>query len=150
MPFEAASDVRVARLVGIESEMRLGYAALHQLLLPFLDRGGVASTPTATRIRAAFGLSEGAAPDPFMVALATLTLLANVAAERPLLCVIDDAQWIDDESATAVAFVARRLHAEAVGIVLAVREPSGRPTAFEGLKDLHVGALAAADARELC
>ena len=129
--------------------MELGFAGLHQLLLPHL--GAVATLPPPQRdaLSSAFGLLDREPPDRFLVALATLTLLAHTASERGLLCLVDDAQWLDRESAAVLAFVARRLHADAVAILVAVREPSDRPAGFAGLPDIQVEGLPAPEARQL-
>lgn len=146
---EAATDFRLARVVGVESEMALGFAALHQLLLPFL--GGVDRLPRPQRdaLESAFGLAAGSGPDPFLVGLSALTLVSKAAEERPLLCVIDDAQWLDHESVGAVSFVARRLQADRVGLLFGVREPSVSRVQLEGLPCVEVGGLAATDVHEL-
>jgi predicted ATPase len=129
----AAADMRVIRAAGVESEMELAFASLHLLCVPLLDRLLALPNPQRDAIEVAFGLREGAAPDRFMVGLAVLTLLSQVAEKRPLLCVVDDAQWLDRESGQVLAFVARRLLAEPVGLVFAAREPGdqfrggGRP-----------------------
>ena len=107
----AAPDLRVVRAVGVESEMELAFAALHQLCAPMLDRLGRLPDPQRDALRTAFGLAAGPAPDRFLVGLAVLSLLSEVAAERPLVCVVDDAQWLDRASAQALAFAARRLWA---------------------------------------
>src|SRR5215208_5389882 len=117
-----ASGFRVVRLAGVESEVELPFAALQQLCVPMLGHVDALPRPQQTALRVAFGLSLGDAPDRFVVALAALSLLAEVAAERPLLCVVDDAQWLDGESAQVLGFVARRLLAESVAIVFAVRD----------------------------
>ena len=119
----AAADMRVARAVGVESEMELAFASLHQLCAPLLDRLEGLPGPQRDALGIAFGLRAGAAPDRFLVGLAVLTLLSEVAEERPLLCVIDDAQWLDRASAQVLAFAARRLLAEPVGLIFAAREP---------------------------
>src|SRR5512132_2359433 len=103
-----ASAFRVARIGGVESEMELPFAGLHQLCAPMLERLGALPEPQQVALRVALGLSSGDAPDRFLVALAALTLLAEMAAERPLLCVVDDAQWLDGASAQVLGFVARR------------------------------------------
>src|SRR4029079_12417257 len=121
---DSGSDLRVARAVGVESEMELAYAALHQLCAPMLDRLEGLPAPQRDALRTVFGLTAGGAPDRFLVGLAALGLLSEVAEEQPLLCVVDDAQWLDRASAQALAFVARRLLAESVGLVFATREPS--------------------------
>src|SRR5215469_10694121 len=143
---EAAADMRVARAAGAESEMELAFAGVHQLCAPLLDRLEGLPGPQRDALRIAFGLREGAAPDRFMVGLAVLTLLAEVAEERPLLCVVDDAQWLDEASAQVLAFAARRLLAEPVGLVFAAREPGEQ---FRGLADLEVQGLPDQDARAL-
>src|SRR5262245_14215286 len=102
---EAAADMRVARAAGAESEMELAFAGVHQLCAPLLDRLEGLPGPQRDALRIAFGLGEGGAPDRFLVALAVLTLLAGVAEERPLVCVVDDAQWLDAASAGGRVFV---------------------------------------------
>ncbi|HET6869410.1 MAG TPA: AAA family ATPase, partial [Solirubrobacteraceae bacterium] len=143
---ESASDVRVARAAGVESEMELPFAALHQLCAPLLDRRARLPAPQRDALEITFGLTGGLVPDRFFVGLAVLSLLSEVAAERPLLCVVDDAQWLDRESAQALAFVARRLLAESVIVIFAAREPGEE---FQGLPELAVEGLRSADAREL-
>ena len=103
--------------------MELAFAALHQLCAPMLDRLGRLPAPQQAALQVAFGLSGGKAPDRFLVGLAALSLLSEVAEERPLLCAVDDAQWLDEASALALAFVARRLLAEPVAIVFVTRKP---------------------------
>ena len=107
--------------------MELAFAGLHQLCAPFVDRLERLPGPQRDALGTAFGLRDGDAPDRFLVGLAVLSLLSDVAEERPLVCVVDDAQWLDGASAQALAFVARRLGAESVGLVFAVREPPGEP-----------------------
>jgi DNA-binding CsgD family transcriptional regulator/tetratricopeptide (TPR) repeat protein len=143
---QEAADLRVARAVGIESEVELAFAALHQLCGPMLDRLDRLPGPQRAALRTAFGLEAGPPPDRFLVGLAVLSLLSEVAAERPLMCVVDDAQWLDRASAQALAFAARRLHAESVLAVFAAREPAPD---FHGLPELVVGGLREADARAL-
>ena len=126
----AAGDLRVLRLVGIESEMELGYAGLHQLVHPFEDELEALPTRQRDALRVAFGLEEGASVDRLLVSLGTLTLLSTVASRQPLLCVVDDAQWLDRESTDVLAFVARRLFADGVGLVIAVRDPDGEHLSF--------------------
>jgi DNA-binding CsgD family transcriptional regulator len=142
----AAADMRVARAVGVESEMELAFAGVHLLCAPLLDRLEDLPGPQRDALGVAFGLRAGGAPDRFLVALAVLTLLSEVAEERPLLCVVDDAQWLDRASAQVLAFAARRLLAEPVGLVFAAREPG---EAFRGLADLEVRGLPDKDARAL-
>jgi hypothetical protein len=145
---ESAADFRVARAAGVESEMELAFAALHQLCAPLLDRLERLPTPQRDALAAAFGLTAGASPDRFLVGLAVLRLLSEAARERPLLCVVDDAQWLDQASAQALAFVARRLDAESVALVLAVRE-LGEGAELAGLPELRAEGLPAAHARAL-
>ena len=142
----SASDMRVLRAVGVESEMELAFAALHQLCVPLLDRLDGLPGPQRDALATTFGLSAGAVPDRFFVGLAVLGLLSEAAEVRPLLCVIDDAQWLDRASAQALAFVARRMLAEPVVMLFAAREPSDL---FAGLPELVVEGLRAADARSL-
>ena len=143
---ESASDLRVARATGVESEMELAFASLHQLCAPLLDRLARLPGPQRQALEVVFGLSAGAAPDRFLVGLAVLSLLSEVADERPLLCVVDDAQWLDRASAVTLAFVARRLLAEPVGIVFAAREPGDE---LQHLPELEVHGLRDGDARAL-
>jgi DNA-binding CsgD family transcriptional regulator len=142
----SASDLTVVRAVGVESEMELAFASLHQLCGPMLDRLPALPAPQRQALEIVFGLSAGAATDRFLVGLAVLSLLAEVADERPLLCVIDDAQWLDQASALTLAFVARRLLAEPVGIVFAARE---RGEELQHVSELAVDGLRDGDARAL-
>jgi DNA-binding CsgD family transcriptional regulator/tetratricopeptide (TPR) repeat protein len=143
-----ASGCGIARAGGVEAEMELAYAGLQQLCAPFVDRVEHLPGPQRDAIGTAFGLRHGDAPDRFSVGLAALSLLSDVAEERPLVCVVDDVQWLDAASAQALAFVARRLGAESVGLVFAERDPSGERH-FEGLPGLAVGGLDDGDALEL-
>jgi DNA-binding CsgD family transcriptional regulator len=143
-----APDFRVARSVGVESEMELAFAGLHPVCAPMLTGLGELPEPQANALSVAFGLSPGDPPDRFLVALAVLSLLSDVAERRPLLCVIDDAQWLDRASAQVLGFVARRLLAERVALVFAVRQPHDPPQ-LAGLPELTVGGLSDADARAL-
>nr|WP_127505630.1 LuxR family transcriptional regulator [Actinoplanes solisilvae] len=146
----AARRMRVARVAGIESEMELPFAALHQLCGPLLDHLDRLPAPQRDALRTTFGLRAGVAPDPFFVGLAVLSLLAEAAAERPLLCVIDDAQWLDLASSQTLTFVARRLGAESILMLFAVREPAGDAVQhLRSLPGLPVGGLRDAEAREL-
>ena len=145
---EQASGCRVARAIGVQSEMELTFAGLHHLCAPLLDGLEALPAPQREALQVAFGLREGDPPDRFLVALAVLSLLAEVAEARPLVCVIDDAQWLDRSSALVLAFVARRLLAERVAVVFAVREPA-EEDALTGLPELRVEGLADADARSL-
>src|SRR3954469_16773772 len=145
---DRASGFRVAQVAGVESEMELPYAGLHQLCAPLLDRLDALPQPQQTALRVALGLAAGDPPDRFLVALAALGLMSATAEERPLFCVVDDFQWLDDATAQVVGFVARRLLAESVALVLAVREPSGEHR-LAGLPELPLRGLDDADARAL-
>jgi DNA-binding CsgD family transcriptional regulator len=134
-----ASECRVARATGVESEMELPFAGLHQLCAPFLDRLDRLPPPQRDALGIVFGLQEGNAPDPFFIGLAVLSLLSDVADERPLLCLVDDVQWLDQATARTLAFVARRLFADSVAIVFATRE-SDDP-ALRQLPDLRIVGL---------
>jgi hypothetical protein len=142
----SASDLTVVRAVGVESEMELAYASLHQLCAPLLDRLERLPAPQRQALEMVFGLSAGAAPDRFLVGLGVLSLLSDLGEERALLCVIDDAQWLDQASALTLAFVARRLLAEPVGIVFATREPSEE---LQHVPELEVHGVGNGDARAL-
>ena len=135
-----ASGCRVVRAAGVQSEMELAFAGLHQLCAPMLDHAESLPGPQREALRTAFGLSAGPPPDRFLVGLAVLGLLSETAAERPLVCVVDDQQWLDQASAQALGFAARRLAADPVGLVFAARVP-GEDVA--GLPELVVGGLAA-------
>ena len=143
---QSASELTVVRAVGVESEMELAFASLHQLCAPMLDRLGRIPGPQRQALETVFGLSPGAAPDRFLVGLAVLSLLSEAAEEHPLLWVVDDAQWLDHASALTLAFVARRLLAEPVGIVFAAREPGDE---LDHVSELEVGGLPDADAQAL-
>jgi DNA-binding CsgD family transcriptional regulator len=137
---ERAQGCRVARVAGIQSEMELAFAVLHQLCGPMLDRLERLPEPQRAALTTAFGLQAGPTPDRFLVGLGALGLLAETAAEQPLVCVIDDAQWVDQASAQALAFAARRLQAESVAMVFAARPASGDGE-LGGLPELAVGGL---------
>jgi DNA-binding CsgD family transcriptional regulator len=143
---ESAAGLRIAHVSGVESEMELAFAALHQLCAPMLGELDRLPGPQRAALEVAFGLRDGDPPDRFLVGLAVLSLLSAAAEQQPLLCVVDDAQWLDRASSQVLAFVARRLVAEPVGLLAAVREPGGD---FDGLPELPVGGLSADDAREL-
>jgi DNA-binding CsgD family transcriptional regulator len=145
---ERASECRVARVAGVESEMELAFAGVQQLCGPFLDRLGDLPDPQRVALTTAFGLASGDPPDQFLVGLAVLSLLAEVAEAEPLVCVVDDAQWLDRVSAQLLAFVARRLLAERVAVVFAVREPADDRD-LGGLDEIVVGGLNDGDARAL-
>ncbi len=143
---ESAPDLRSVRAAGVESEMELAFAGLHQLCGPMLDRLGRLPGPQRDALRIAFGLEAGPAPDRFLVGLAVLSLLSEVAGDQPLVCVVDDVQWLDRASVQILAFAARRLLAEAVLVIFAAREPGAD---LHGLPELMVEGLRHADAREL-
>jgi DNA-binding CsgD family transcriptional regulator len=142
----SASDMTVLRAVGVESEMELAYASLHQLCGPLLDRLARLPDPQREALEIVFGLRAGPPPDRFLVGLGVLSLLAEAGEECPLLCVVDDAQWLDEASALTLAFVARRLLAERVGMVFAARDRGG---ALEHLPGLELRGLRAGDAQAL-
>ncbi|HEX8104502.1 MAG TPA: AAA family ATPase [Solirubrobacteraceae bacterium] len=144
----AASGCRIARAAGVESEIELPFAGLHQICAPFLDRLDRLPAPQAEALGTAFGLRDGPPPDRFLIGLAVLGLLSDAAEDRTVVCVVDDAQWLDRASAQALAFVARRLQAERVALVFAVRDPSEEPE-LRGLPELVIGGLVAAEARAL-
>jgi DNA-binding CsgD family transcriptional regulator len=143
-----AFGCRVARAAGAQSEMELAFAGLHQLCAPMLNHLEGLPAPQRDALRTAFGLASDAPPDRFLVGLAVLSLLSNVAEDEPLLCLVDDAQWLDRSSAEALAFVARRLVAESVAMVFAVREPYDEQD-LTGLPELVVSGLGDDDARVL-
>ncbi len=144
----SASGCRIARSAGVESEMELPFAGLHQLCAPMLPQLAHLPGPQRDALGTAFGLSAGAAADRFLVGLAVLSLLSEVAEERPLVCMVDDAQWLDRASAQVLGFVARRLLAESVAMVFAVRDPS-EDQELGSLPVMVVGGLSDADARAL-
>ena len=141
-----APGCRVARAGGVQSEMELAFAVLHQLCAPMLDRLERLPAPQRDALRTAFGLSAGPAPDRFLIGLAVLGLLSEMAGDRPLVCIVDDEQWLDSASAQVLAFVARRLGAESLGLVFGARVPTGD---LAGLPELVIGGLRENDARAL-
>src|SRR5215472_10928596 len=145
---DSAADLRLSGAVGVESEISLEFAALHQLLVPFMSLLPALPAPQRDAMMIAFGLEEGPPPGLFLVGLAALTLLSRAAEEQPLLCVIDDGHWLDPESAHALGFVARRLYADRVGLIAAVGE-SAALRVFDQLPAITVGGLPDAEAREL-
>jgi DNA-binding CsgD family transcriptional regulator len=142
----SASDLRVLWAAGVESEMELAFASLQQLCLPLLDRLERLPDPQHEALSVVFGLRGGQPPNQFLVALAALNLLSDAAEERPLLCAVDDAQWLDDASTLAFAFVARRLLAEPITVLAVTRTPI---EAFRGLPELVVSGVGHDDARRL-
>jgi DNA-binding CsgD family transcriptional regulator len=145
---DRAAGCRVARAAGVESESELAYASLHQLCGPYLDRAAALPAPQRTALDITFGRQSGSRPDRFLLGLAVLSLLCCVAEEEPLVCVVDDAQWLDQASAQALEFVARRLGAEPVAMVFAVRDPEGEAR-LAGLPELVVQPLGGSDAAAL-
>jgi DNA-binding CsgD family transcriptional regulator len=143
---ELGDGFDVVRTAGVEGETELPYAALQQLVVPIFDLSAGLPDPQREALSVAFGLDPGHAPNPFLVGLAVLGLLSEAAADRPVLCVVDDAQWLDRASARALAFIARRLLAEKIGLLFAARE---RDETFTGLPELLVGPLGRRDARIL-
>jgi len=143
---ERASGCCLTRTAGVESEMELAFAGLHQLCAPFLDRLERLPGPQRDALSTAFNLRDGDTPDRFAVGLAVLSLLSEVAGERPLVCVVDDAHWLDRASAQALMFVARHLSAQSAAVVFAVREP-GEEQDLTGLAELAVRGLPDGDAR---
>lgn len=145
-----ASGFRAEYAAGVESETQFAFAGLHMLCAPLLDRADSLPDPQQAALGVAFGMHGGAAPDRFLVGLATLHLLAEVAEESPLLCLVEDAQWLDKASAQILAFVARRLEAERIVLVFALRDPTDRDVRpFDGLPDLRLDGLGQTDARVL-
>ena len=142
----ASQGCRVERAAGVQSEMELAFAGLHQLCAPILDRAERLAEPQRDALCTALGAAAGAPPDRFLVGLAVLSLLSEVAGEYPLICLIDDAQWLDQASAQALGFAARRLAADPVGLVFAARDPG---TELAGLPELDVAGLPEEDARAL-
>jgi DNA-binding CsgD family transcriptional regulator len=143
---ESAAELRIARVSGVESEMELAFAALQQVCAPMLDGLDHLPDPQRDALGVAFGLWAGEAPDRFVVGLAVLSLLSEAAVARPLLCIVDDAQWLDSASAQVLGFVARRLLGEPVALVFATREPGAE---LAGLPELALGGLGDSEAREL-
>ena len=145
----AAADMQVIQIDAVETEMELSFAALHQFLRPCLAGLDELPVPQRTALQLVFGMREGQAPERFLVALGTLGLLARYAARKPLLCLIDDAHCLDPESAEALAFVARRLDADSIAMIFAVREPGPRHGMLGGLPELPLAGLPVADAGAL-
>src|SRR5512133_3598151 len=145
---DRAAGFRVAQVSGVESEGELPFAGLHQLCAPYLDRLEGLPAPQQDAMRVALGLCSGAAPDHFLVGLAALTLLAEMAEAQPLLCLVDDLQWLDNATGHVLGFVARRLLAEPIALVFAIREPSDERE-VAGLPELALAGLGRDEARAL-
>jgi DNA-binding CsgD family transcriptional regulator len=146
---ESAADLLVLEMAAVESEAAMGFAAVHQLLRPLLPAIDRLPEPQQTALQVAFGMVGGPQPDPFLVGLAVLTLLSDAAEARPVLCVIDDAQWLDDESAHVIGIVARRLLADRVGMLIAVRDTTDHDPRLQGLPTLRLSGLPEQHALEL-
>jgi hypothetical protein len=144
-----ADGMQVTRVTGVESEMDLGYAGLHQVVAPFFGELERLPGPQRSGLSAAFGMASGSAPDRFLVGLAALTLITESAVKRPVLCVVDDAQWLDRVSLEVLGFVARRLQADPVGMIFAVRDGERQAGPLAGLAQLTVGPLPGDAAMEL-
>jgi DNA-binding CsgD family transcriptional regulator len=144
----SAPDLRVCGIAGVESEISMEFGGLHQLLVPCLPQLDELPPPQRGALRVAFGQEAGPPPERFLVGLATITLLSRVAEEQPLLCMIDDAHWLDTESAQVLGFVARRLCADRIGLIAAVGEPASQQV-FEQLPTITVDGLPDAEARKL-
>ena len=143
---EQAAGARMLQVTGLEAEAELPFAALHALMRPALDEIGALPGRQAEALRGAFGMAEAAVADRFLVGLGVLSLIAELAEDRPVLCLVDDAQWLDQASADALVFAARRLHAERAAVILAARdEPVG--VSLPGLPELRVGGLQPAGRR---
>ena len=145
---QRAAGCRVARVTGVEPEMEMTFAGLHQLCAPFLDRLGHLPDPQRDALRIAFNMQGGDVPDRFAVGMATLSLLSDLATERPIVCAVDDAQWLDQASAQALAFVTRHLAAAPAAVIFAVRSPADEQ-GLAGLPEFQLRGLADADARTL-
>ena len=143
-----ASGCRIAQIVGVESELEMPFAALHQLCRPILDSLAALPEPQGRALEVAFGLAPGSAPDRFVVGLAVLSLLSEVATKQPLVCLVDDAQWLDEASCHVLGFVGRRLLAEAVLLVFSIRE-TGDERLLSALPELTLEGLTNGDARAL-
>src|SRR6185437_6779961 len=143
-----AAECQVLHTAGVQAEMELPFAGLHQLCVPLLDRLDMLPVPQRQALGTAFGLTAGVAPDQLFVGLAVLSLLAEAGAERPLLCLVDDLQWLDHASVHALAITARRLFADSVGMVFATRERAPGAV-LVGLTELPVSGLPVGDARAL-
>jgi DNA-binding CsgD family transcriptional regulator len=146
---EHAADLQIVRTVAVQSEKTLGFAAVHQLLLPLLHLVDRLPEPQQRALGVAFGMVSGPPADPFLVGLAVLTLLSDAAEARPVLCAVDDAQWLDDESADILTFVARRLLADRIGLLFAIRETTEPVPRLQALPGLRIAGLPEQDAYAL-
>ena len=146
---DGGSGFRVVRIVGVESEMVFGYAAVHQLVLLLLDCVEGLPEPQRAALDGVLGTAQHDALDPFLVGLAVLSLVAEAARAQPVLVLVDDAQWLDDESAMALSFVGRRLGAERVASLVTMRETPEARVRFEGIRRIELGGLSTPEAHEL-
>ncbi len=146
---EQAGEMTVLRGLGVESESELAFAALHQILRPLLRDIERLPEPQAAALAAAFGLSSEPVDDRFRISLAVLGLLAEAAEARPVACFVDDAQWLDQASADALMFAARRFEADRIALLFAVRDDPARPFVAQGVADIRIDPLGTADARSL-
>ena len=146
---QQAEGFRVLRVEGVEAEENIGFAALHRLLVPVLADSPSLPPPQRRALEATFGSIDTDAPDRFLIGLAVLTLLAGASTRAPLLCIVDDAQWLDGETNELLAFVARRLYAEGIVMLLAIRESSESPGPYAGLPELHIRGLQPSGSRQL-
>ena len=146
---DGAADLRTLRVSGVESELAFGFAGVHQLVLPLVLAIPSLPEPQRLALETVLGRGHHEPPEPYLVGLAVLTLLADAAAQRPVLVVVDDAQWLDDESLTVLSFVARRLHGDRVALVVGLGTPANVPVGFEDAQHLELQGLPPADAREL-
>src|SRR5947209_10605622 len=144
---ELAAEFRCVQVAGVESDMELAFAGLQQLCAPLMDRFDELPQPQREALNVAFGRGVGPTPDRFLVGLAVLSLMAATTVEQPLVCIIDDAQWLDQVSVQTLSFVARRLLAEPVALVFAARD--GGAAALAGLPELAINGLSDGEAREL-
>jgi DNA-binding CsgD family transcriptional regulator len=146
---EKRASCHLLRGMGVESEVQLPYAALHQLLYPALDRVDTLPALQSAALKGAFGLASAPVPDRFLVAVAALTLISDLAADSGFVCLVDNAQWLDQPSADALLFIARRLQAEGIALLFAAREGEAHRFSSIGLPECHVGGLSEADVQEL-
>ena len=144
-----ADDFELIRVDGVESEVHLGYAALHRIVLPFIDRIGHLPPPQRAALESAFGISASGPPDRFLVSLAALALLGDIERTSPLIVVVDDAHWLDLDSVAALEFAGRRLVGDRMVVVCAVREPLQDPPPFQGWRELHLRGLDEDSAHQL-
>ena len=146
---DAAGGFRAVHVTGVESEMAFGFAGVHQLVVPFVSAVSALPGPQRPALEGVLGSAPHHLPDPYLVGLAVLTLLADASKEQPVLVVVDDTQWLDEESLTVLSFVARRFHADRVALVVATRTTPESRAGFEGIRRIEVTGLRPAEALEL-